>query len=254
MKLLDLLDELRNNLLRDTSGLLSGGFDRVWSDASLVRYINDAQSRFLRRSQVLRDSTTPELTQVALLTGVAEYVLDPRVYAVLSVRYEDDNADLPFAGHTQFSGTHAPETLWWDVNSYPVDNPDRPRAWGSDERDFDSDAQIMAEVIRVYPVPSAVVTGKRLYLRVARGATEPFSADNPEAVCIVPDEYVLNMLHWAAYRALTTSDIDRADPAKAAMHKQAFEDSIRELTQEARRRMQRPIKWGFGRNGSSYER
>jgi hypothetical protein len=48
MELSDLLDELRNNILYDRSDSVSGDPDQLWSDATLVRYINEAQRRFAK--------------------------------------------------------------------------------------------------------------------------------------------------------------------------------------------------------------
>jgi hypothetical protein len=66
VKLEDALDELRGSILRDASSLKTGRQDSYWTDASLIRYINEAHSRFARLSLCIRDDTTPEVTQVQL--------------------------------------------------------------------------------------------------------------------------------------------------------------------------------------------
>ena len=46
----EMLDELRGNILRDKSTIVSGASDRLWSDESLMRYMNEAYNLFARRS------------------------------------------------------------------------------------------------------------------------------------------------------------------------------------------------------------
>jgi hypothetical protein len=78
MKLGDLLSELRLNILNDRSDRIDGDSDYLWTDETLVRYINEAQRRFACRSLVIRDATTPEVVDVVLETGVTEYSSTPR--------------------------------------------------------------------------------------------------------------------------------------------------------------------------------
>ena len=102
MKLSELLDELRDGILHDVSNQIAGASDYLWTDARLVRYINEAQRRFARLSLTIRDATTPEVCNVVLRAGQSQYDLHPSVLAVISARKDGDNADLVRAGHTVF--------------------------------------------------------------------------------------------------------------------------------------------------------
>ena len=65
----ELLDELARNVLRDRSNLISGPDDNLWSDETLVRYMNEAQYRFARRSLALRvdSDDEPDVCEFALV-------------------------------------------------------------------------------------------------------------------------------------------------------------------------------------------
>ena len=114
MTLGDLLCELRGNMLRDKSDLVSGADDRLWNDETLVRYIDEAQRRLARRALVIRDSSS-SVTQFTTVVNAASYPLDPAIRAVLSVRMTGDHQDLPRAGHDAFNAYHTPDPLFFDA-------------------------------------------------------------------------------------------------------------------------------------------
>ena len=104
MNLTELLQELRENILYDRSDRVAGADPFLWSDATLVRYINEAQRRFARQSLIIRDGSNNEATLVTLRDGVTEYALHPSVMGVLSARFAGDTADLARAGQAGRSG------------------------------------------------------------------------------------------------------------------------------------------------------
>lgn len=248
MTLEDLLDELRNNILRDIAA------PYLWTDGTLVRYIDDAQRRFARRTLCIRDATTLDVTQVTLETAVENYTLHPSVLAVISARYDTDTTDLARVGHSQVSGAIAPDTLWFDINTITGFPPGRPRAVLTDEQ-IDTDAPGKAAIsLRVYPAPTLVENGKIIYLRVARLPMAAFSENNLSAVCEIPEDYQLDLLEWAAYRARRTYDADAGDSVKADSHRARFEEAVKEAQTEMKRKLFAPLKWGFGRNGFTHTR
>lgn len=248
MTLADLLDELRNTILRDIAAPF------LWQDGTLVRYIDDAQRRFARRTLCLRDKTTPDATQITLETGVESYALHPSVIAVLSARYHEDTADLARVGHDQVSGALAPDTLWFDINEVMGFPPGRPRAILTDEQVDTETAGKAAISLRIYPAPTIDENGNIVYLRVARLPMVAFTESNLSAVCEIPEDYQLDMLEWAAYRARRTYDADGGEPARAEGHKARFEEAVKEAQTEMKRKLFAPMKWGFGRNGFTHSR
>lgn len=252
MNLEALLDELRTNLLRDDAGQASGPDDRLWSDATLVRYINVAQRRFARRTLILRDFSTPEVVEVPLATGDAEMSLHPSVVAVISCRYDTSATDLPRAGHGLLSGQQITDPPYFDTTTMTAWPPGAPRVFSTDEA-LDMEERELAVILRVWPEPAASQNGLLLHLRVARTPLVPFTLDDSQAEGELPEDYQLDSLSWAAYLALRTSDID-GHSLKADAHKVRFEEAVQEAKRDARLKLRAPTTWAFGRNGFAWSR
>lgn len=255
MTLGELLDELRLNILHDRSDRVSGESDRLWSDETLVRYINEAQRRFARLSLVIRDGTTPDVTRVTLQTGVTNYTLHESVLAVLSVRRVGDNVDLARAGHAALDTYRQPDTYYWDPSSALTLPAGAPRAYSTDETiGEDNEGSMGATVLRVFPEPSATYNGGVLQMRVIRLPIETFSVRNLKAMPELPEDHHLEMLDWAAYLALRIVDVDLGAPNRAAEFRASFEASVKAARDAMMRKFFTPLPWGFGRNGFSWER
>jgi len=241
----ELLSELRNNILRDKSSLVAGTSDQLWSDETLLNYINQACFIMARRSMCLRDDSTPAITQIKLKLGQTEYPLDKRVLGVYSVRFDQDSFDLGRIGHFQLNTYMPPDTLWFDINVSATLAPGRPQYVATDES---------IETLRVYPAPDAENVGKTLYMRVARLQKDEPSLDNLDAVPEFFEEYHMYLLEWAAYRALSNHEVDGEDQGRADKHKQNFEDHLFRVTQDVRRRAFAPMNFQFGRLGYAWIR
>src|ERR1017187_7787370 len=133
MTLDDLLQTLREDILHDRSDQIDGVSDRLWSDTTLVRYIDQAQRRFARRSLCIRDGTTDQFTKVATVAAQDEYPLDPGVVAVISARFMGngstiaaDVADLARSGHAQLSTYHIPDSYFFDPSQLSQLPPGKP--------------------------------------------------------------------------------------------------------------------------------
>jgi hypothetical protein len=250
MNLQGLLDELRGNVLRDDAELASGPDDRLWSDETLVRYVNDAQTLFARRTLSLRDASTPEVTQVTLVAGVSLYELHPSVLCVLSARPSDTAYDLSRVGRSLLSTLVPTSQPYFDSNAVEGWTPGRPRAFATDETlSIDSAGAV---TLQVWPTPSADEEGLVLNLRVARLPLVEFTVNKPKDECELPSEHQLDMLEWAAFRALRNSDIDGHSDA-ASKHEKRFDDAVKEVLKDLRRKMFAPMAWQFGGNGFSWE-
>lgn len=255
MNLGDLLDEIRHGILRDVSNQVAGPTDQLWSDARLVRYINEAQRRFARKALVIRDSTTAEATQVTLVTGTETYSLHPAVLAVLSVRLTGDPADLARAGHSALDTYQQPDPYFFDPSQLTGLPAGKPLAYATDETlAVDDHDSLSVVTLRVYPVPPAAYDGQVLRLRVVRLPLEDLCATNLYAVPEVPADHHLEMLDWAAYLALRIVDADAGFPARAAEFRASFELAVTEARKSAMRKLFAPAQWGFGRNGFTWER
>lgn len=228
MTLRELLEELRNNVLRDRSTEEAAQADGyLWSNATLVRYINDAEQKFARRTHCLRDRSTPEVVEVALVPGVSQYALHPSVIAVLGATWRagplrrSDAAVLEGVPADISGGTRAPQAT---ATGQPV--------W------FTTDEEV--RTLRVYPAPD---TAETVYLRVARLPLNPLTPNNLTASPEIPEDYHLDLLEWAAWRALRNHDTDAENMAKASAHKRRFEEAVDELRRASKRLMLEPIQF-----------
>jgi hypothetical protein len=243
MTLTELLDELRENILRDSSGLVSGTSDKLWSDEALVRYINDAYFRFCRLTLSLTDRTS-SLTEVALESGVSVYPLDKSVLGVISARLAGAPTDLSRTGHgvldTPF---RTDDSLFFDINILAALPPGKPMAFATDEEDAS---------FRVYPEPSADYAGQLINLRLVRMPLARMSLDRPSEEPEIREEWQLGVLDWAAHKALMNHDVDAEGLIRANTRKKAFEDLVAEAQREARRRRFAGTAWSFGRDGFAW--
>lgn len=246
----ELLQELRENILHDRSDRVAGSSDYLWTDATLVRYMNEAQRRFARKSLILRDSTTVEVCQVTLVAGQSEYTLHPSVLAVLSAKLDDDTGDLTRAGHTAFSTYVRADTTFYDPSVFATLSPGRPIAYSTDETfgvdDHDSRGVV---VLRAYPAPTTEYAGNIINLRVIRLPVEALTPARLKATPEIPEDHHLEMLDWAAYLALRIVDVDAGMPKQAEEFRKSFEGHVRAARDSVLRKMFVPLPWGFGRGG-----
>jgi hypothetical protein len=250
MNLEGLLDELRGNVLRDDAVLASGPNDQLWSDETLVKYINDAYLRFARRTLSLRDASTPEVVEITLAAGVSSYDLHESILSVVSARYDTDTVDLDRIGRSLVNVMVYNDPPWFDPSTAGELTPGRPRAFNTDET---ISVEIEGGVnLKVWPVPSATEDGKTVHLRVARKPLELFSIDKLDLECELPSDYELDMLEWAAYRALRNSDIDGHKEASKE-HQARFEAAVAEILKDMRRKMFAPTTWRFGDHGFAWD-
>lgn len=254
MTVSELLALLRNDVLGDRSDRVSGSPDYLWSDQTLLAFLDDAHKRFARRSLCIRDSSS-DVTVVTLKTGQTNYALDPSIIAVISAKFPVDTGDLRRGGHAAFNTYQFPETLFWDPAQLSQLPPGKPLAFSTDEELQEDDYGSRSVVtMRVYPEPSSDYNCDKINLRVVRMPTETISSANLTYVPEVPEVYHLDLLDWAAYRALRIVDHDAGNPQRAAEFKAAFEENVTRARNEAMRKMFTPAPFGFGRNGFSWVR
>lgn len=224
MILRDLLTELRVNILRDASTAVTGGTeDSLWSDETLVRYIRDAEEKFAAQTLCLRDATTPALTRVTLVAGQADYALDRRTLAVYAAQH----------GRLQLGRTNYGTRLGAHADLVPAQAWLEPGDVGA-PRQFYTDRETAR--IGLYPVPGDAEDGTTLILQVARRPLAPLSIADLDAEPEVPEDYHLDLLEWAAWRALRNHDADLDGDAnnigivmaRSGAHKKRFEDAVTE--------------------------
>lgn len=255
MKLSELLDELREGILNDRTDRTAGTSDYLWTDARLVRYINEAQRRMAVRGLLLRDGTTDEVTLVDLVEGQTEYTLHESVLAVISAKIEGEIPDLQRVGHAMLAGYRLPDDRLYDTVQYAGLSPGNPLAYLTDEElDTDDEGTLSNVVLRVYPEPDAEAATKSLRLRVARRPLCDLTVSDLNASPEIPADHHLDMLDWAAYLALRIVDDDAGWVARANEFRASFEAHLQEARQSAIRKMFAPTPQRHGQRGWAWER
>lgn len=256
MELGERLDELRQNILRDRSALVAGSSDHLWSDETLLRYIKDADRKFARQTMCIRDGGSPQapsnsaVTQIKLQAGVQNYQLHKAVFAVLSARYNTDTFDIQRSGHALVSQFTPPEFLTYDPSTGFNTQPGRPIAFLTDETLVITPSKSVT--LTVYPVPSATEAGNILYLRTLRYPLMGYSINDLALECEIPEDYQLDALEWAAYRATANHDADAGDSVKSQTHKDAFDRAVLECRKELKRTLFAMTTLRYGSNGFNY--
>lgn len=253
MTLGDLLALLRESILNDRTDRTSGSSDYLWTDKTLVTFINEAQRRFAVKGLILRDATTDEATKIILKAGQTIYPLHPAVISVISAKMDAQNYDLTRVGHTLFNQFRAPTETWQDPAAYQSIPPGPTLAISTDEAVNDIDGDSFAQVsLRVFPTPTADQEGQALRLRVVRKPINQLVESAPGMVPEIPEDHHIEMLDWAAYLALRIVDDDAGAPKRAAEFAASFESHVAEARKLAMRKMFAPSGWGFGSGGFSW--
>ena len=253
MKLSDLLDELRTNILNDRSDRTAGSADYLWTDATLVRYINEAQRRFAKRGYVIRDNTTSEVVNVTIVAGQTEYTLHQAILAVVSAKISGSQADLVRIGHSALGSFSNPSTMIYSP-SFETLAPGAPLAYTTDETlGEDDEGTITSLTLRVFPTPRTADAGTVIKLRVVRMPLDDLTTNDLGASPEIPADSHLEMLDWAAYLALRIVDDDAGSPKRAAEFAATFESHVQEARKLVLRKLFAPRSWGFGAGGFSWE-
>lgn len=259
MNLGELLTELQQNMLHDRSSQVSGsGSDQLWDPETLVRYINQAQDRFARESECIRDFQTPAVCAITTVVGQNFYPLHPSVIGVMSCRNigAGDNADLARTGHSNLDTYQVPDTYFFNPQELSALQPGKPLAWATDEGvSANEEGSMEVMNLRLYPNVGAGYGGSTIQLRVVRRPINKLTLRNLRGVPEIPSSYHLDMLDWAGYLAIRYADLDIAGTDQLIRmrdFKSSFNDTIERVKTQLKRKVFAPAIWGFGRNGFSY--
>lgn len=253
MRLQEQLDELRFNILRDTSDIIAGDTDSLWSDEALIRYIGDAERRFARQTLSIRDAVTPQTCTFKLKNGVKNYALDASVLCVISANFNNSANDLVRSGHAMIVASQPPSFNPVNPDAFAQLPPGQPIAFNTDET-LVAPGGAQRVTFTVYPVPSATQDGLPMNIRVARLPLSKYTKDCLERESEILIDYQLDVLQWAAARAQRTFDGDAGAPTTAADHEAAFQAAVDRCILEAKVKMFSMIGYRYGRNGFAWER
>lgn len=224
MTLAELLTELRERVLRDVSTAVAAGADgQLWSDSALALYLRDAEEKFAAGTLCLRDASAAAVTQITLSAGQTDYTLDRRVLVVYAA-----NQGATHLGRTSYAARFGARAELSPAMAFTAPtNTGQPLVFYTDRE---------AHKLGVYPAPDASSAGVPLTLQVARLPLTPLSLSNLAAEPEIPAEYHLDLVEWAAWRALRNHDADidgdanniSVVMARSSAHRKRFEDAVAE--------------------------
>lgn len=256
MDLSELVEELREGILHDVSDQVGGVSDKLWSDTRLVRYIDQAQQRFARETECLRDAVTPECCQITTTVGENMFPMHPKVFGVLSARFQGDQADLARSGHSNLDTYPTPTTQFFNPQFLSALAPGKTLAYTTDEGlTTDARGSTTAMTFRTYPMVGQGYAGL-INLRVVRMPLRRLTIKDMNATPEIPETYHLDMLDWAAYLAVRTIDLDMAGADQIFRirdFKAQFNDTVTKVKENLKKKVFAPIIWSFGRNGFTYD-
>lgn len=175
----------------------------LWDDDELIDFANDAQDEACRRARLLVDSSTPEVTALAVLAsenGVLD--LDERILFIRRARLSGRAALL----RMNMQDMENWNPMWQDMLA------GTPTMFITDY----STGKLL-----LWPKPDADTT---LLLTVVRTAMDPMETpdDTPE----IAPRYHRSLRFWMLYRAYSKQDSQANDPKKAADSLALFEQEF----------------------------
>jgi len=219
VKTSELLEELKENLLRDASNEATDSTD-------------DAQNKMARSTECLLDGSTPKVTEIFLIEGEPEYKLDEHIIRVIRARMDHDDRMLKET--SMFAEFDASEDR---RNALPMKQvtPSTITYWSMD---------VGTNLIRFYGAPKEDEDGLFVRLYVSRLPLKPLVHTELDRSPELPMDYHLDLVEWAAFRALRNHDVDGENIQKANIHRAAFDRAVQELRKHCRRKYAPPVRFG----------
>lgn len=199
MKVAEFITDFRADLVdNDTPPL--------WSDADIVRYLNDAVQEANVRAFLTEDRATPAVCAVTLVPDVSTYQLHPSVFEIK---------------RATLRGRPLDET---SVEELDDDCPGWENWKGSPRLFiFDQASGARPASIRLVRIPTQADT---LSLTVYRGALNPLTAANGTAKPELPERFHERLKDWVYRCAYLKQDADAFDKSKAIEFEASFERSF----------------------------
>lgn len=199
MNLSELMGHLRCAVLRDDAA------PYLWQDTELLRYLNQAQLEFARRTHILSDDESA-FTSFSTVAGTSTYEFDDRIIAITEIGLEidDGNGNLSYHGLRDRTRNQL-------KNSYSQGRPTQ------------YNVQVAQNKIRLYPVPDAVYTVRML---VARKPLRDLQ--NGRDVPEIPEDYHLTLCNFAAMKALMNNDPERSQMQAATDFRGQWDLDVRD--------------------------
>lgn len=200
MTLLELVTHLRVSILDDTGGTSVEwadltddeveGYQLRWSNEELTRFIDEAYSKAVRGSFLIKKSE--DAFNIDVVAGTSIYNIDPLILDIKSLTSDT-------------SGRQLQQLEYEDLECIPKwrDKTGTPTSYVIDESD---------NTLRLYPKPVDIDILHPIYYRLPLKKLEWCrNTDSLE----IRDEYQLDMLDYAAHLAYNKDDANTFDPTRS---------------------------------------
>jgi hypothetical protein len=176
----------------------------LWGADEVLEYLNDAIEEACERADLIRDTVTAAICEVAITANTAGYDLDDRILEVLRAALDSE----PPRGLLTLATTEGMDRdhrgAWF------AENPGTPSTLVIDPQGAGWRATLV-------PPPSADTT---LRLHVYRRPLAPIVAANDEPE--IHERQHIKLLDWMDYRGYSKKDAETFDAEKAAAGAAAF--------------------------------
>lgn len=197
---IDELIQAARDRLDDTAG------KKLWSDAELTRYANDAEVQACLRAEILfagggsplMDSDNSDVCAIAVIAGQAQYPLHPSILRVNMAWMDSTNGYLI-------------QMAEWNVYRHSAHvqiTSAGPHAY-----------VVGRNAINLYPQPASDDT---LRLEVCRLPLKPIMQNGEKVSPEIPEQFHMGLVDWMCSMAFRKVDADSRNDNLALMYEQRF--------------------------------
>jgi len=172
------------------------GPEYLWKDATVIRYLNEAESEAAHRAMLLQESADDAVCEIAIVAGQAQYAIHPAVIDIFSALFTRTGATEPEKLHITdvFAADASERHVWRDMVEQPTAL-------------FQNDTHI-----RLNRKPA---TGGVLRIECHRMPLVKMeqAGDRPE----IAEMHHRYLPYWALYRAFSKPDAETHDENRAQL-------------------------------------
>ncbi len=240
MKLSEMLEYTRSYLDDASVALIEGDNDQMWSDSTLVNFMNQAENLLCRRAWAIIEYGVAPAGTIVLATGKILYALHPSVLKIFDVTPSTQVAPL---GRTTDDLLRDPNPIGGDAFDVGEAAAREDTALTGATLAFASDAG--TRQLRVYPEPTSTQNGIVCSMKIARLPITALTVDDVDAEPETDAQWHADICHYAVGKALVLPLVD-ADQKKEGRDLIAqFMETIRQARQERVRAEMGTGRWAF---------
>lgn len=173
----------------------------LWADEDIATWLSEAEEEAAIRANLIYDTTTPEVCQIAVVANTAAYPLHKAITEIAYAQF------VPTSDATRVAILDQKDRLELDrLNPRWRQDTGEPRYFVQDDT-----------TLTLYPRPAEAGA---LTLEVHRLPLEPLANDNDEPE--IGNAHHRHLVNWALFRAFSQPDTEAIDPNRAAQAEGRF--------------------------------